>query len=38
MKIELVACIWMFVYAMIFELPEIAKNRIWDFSGQTCVS
>ena len=26
MKIERVTCIWMFVYAMNFELPEIAKK------------
>ena len=29
MKIEHVTCIWMFVYAMIFELPEMAKK--WSF-------
>ena len=29
MKIEPVACIWMFVYAMNFELPEITKK--WSF-------
>ena len=28
----------MFVSAMIFELPEMAKNEILDFSGPTCVS
>ena len=38
MKIEWVACIWMFVYAMIFKLPEMAKNEILDFSGPTCLS
>ena len=38
MKIERVTCIWMFVYVMIFELPEMAKNKILDFSGPTCVS
>ena len=26
MKIERVTCIWMFVYAMNFELPEITKK------------
>ena len=26
MKIERVTCIWMFVYAMNFKLPEIAKK------------
>ena len=25
-------------YAMIFELPEVAKNEILDFSRPTCVS
>ena len=29
MKIEPVTCIWMFVYAMNFELPEMAKK--WSF-------
>ena len=29
MKIERLTCIWMFVYAMIFELPEMAK--MWSF-------
>ena len=29
MKIERVTCIWMFVYAMNFELPEMAKK--WSF-------
>ena len=29
MKIEGVTCIWMFVYAMIFELPEMAQK--WSF-------
>ena len=29
MKIERVTCIWMFVYAMIFELPEMAQK--WSF-------
>ena len=38
MKIEHVTCIWMFVYAMIFELPEMAKSEILDFSGPTCVN
>ena len=38
MKIEPVTCISMFVYAMIFELPEMAKNEILNFSGPTCVS
>ena len=28
----------MFVYAIIFELPEMAKNEILDFSGPTSVS
>ena len=37
MKIERVTYIWMFVYAMIFELPEM-KNETLDFSGPTCVS
>ena len=27
MKIERVTCIRVFVYAMIFELPEMAKNE-----------
>ena len=36
MKIECMTCIKM--YAMIFELPEMAKNEIWDFSGPTSVS
>ena len=38
MKIEHVTCIWMFVYAMIFELPEMAKTEILHFSGPTFVS
>ena len=29
MKIEHVTCIWMFVYALNFELPEMAKK--WSF-------
>ena len=29
MKIERVTCIWMFVHAMIFELPEIEQK--WSF-------
>ena len=29
MKIEPVTCVWMFVYARNFELPEIAKK--WSF-------
>ena len=29
MKIERVTCIWMFVYAMIFKLPEMAQK--WSF-------
>ena len=29
MKIEPVTCIWMFVYAMNFELPEMSKK--WSF-------
>ena len=29
MKIERMTCIWMFVYAMIFDLPEMAKK--WSF-------
>ena len=33
-----VSCIWMFLYAIIFELPEMAKIEILDFSGPTCVS
>ena len=28
----------MFVYAMNFELPEMAKNKVLDFSGPTCLS
>ena len=32
MKIERVTHIW------IFEQPEMAKNKILDFSGPTCVS
>ena len=28
----------MFVYAMIFELPEMAKTEILNFSVPTCVS
>ena len=28
----------MFVYAMIFELPEMAKSEILDFEGPTCVN
>ena len=28
----------MFVYAMNFELPEMAKNENLDFSGPTCLS
>ena len=31
-------CIWMFVYVMNSELPEMAKNEILDFSGPTFVS
>ena len=31
MKIECLTCIWLFVYAMIFEPPEMAKNKILDF-------
>ena len=27
----------MFAYARIFDLPEMAKNEILDFSGSTCV-
>ena len=38
MKIERVTCIWMFVYAMIFELPEMAKDDILDFSGPIYVN
>ena len=38
MKIENVTCIWMFVYGMIFKLPEMAKNEVLGFSGPTCVS
>ena len=38
MKIEHLTCLWMFVYAMIFEFPEMAKNVILDFSGPTCAS
>ena len=35
MKIERVTCIyWKFVYAMIFELQDVAKNEILDFSGK----
>ena len=37
MKIERVTCICMFVYAMNFEPPEMAKNKILDFSGPTFV-
>ena len=33
-KIELVTCIWMFVYAMIFELPEMEKMKFWTFQAQ----
>ena len=29
MKIERVTCIWIFVYVMIFELPEMAQK--WNF-------
>ena len=38
MKIERVTCIWMFAYAMIFELPEMAKNEVWTFQAHpVCV-
>ena len=33
MKIEPVTYIWMFVYAMNFELPEMSKKWTLDFSG-----
>ena len=33
MKIEPVSCIWMCVWAMNFELPEMEKNEVFDFSG-----
>ena len=38
MKIERVTCICMFVYAMNFALPEMAKSEVLDFSGPTCLS
>ena len=31
MKIECVTCIWMFVYAINFELPEMAKKLSFGF-------
>ena len=31
MKIKYVTCIGMFVYAMNFELPEMAKKRSFEF-------
>ena len=35
MKIEPVTCIWMFVYAMNFELPEMDKKvKFWTFQAQ----
>ena len=34
MKIERVTCIWMFVYTIIFELPEMAKIKFWTFQAQ----
>ena len=33
LKIERLTYIWMFMYVMIFKLPEMAKNEILDFSG-----
>ena len=38
MKIEPITCILMYVYAMNFELPEMAKSEVLDFSGPTCQS
>ena len=34
MKIEPVTHIWMFVYAINFELPEMAKKKLWTFRAQ----
>ena len=34
MKIEPVTYIWMFVYAMNFELPEDQKVMFWTFQAQ----
>ena len=34
MKIEPVTYIWMFVYAMNFELPEDQKVKFWTFQAQ----
>ena len=38
MKIEPVTYILMVVYAINFELPEIAKSEVLHFSGPTCLS
>ena len=38
MKIERVTRIWMFVHEMIFELPEMAKSEVLDFSGPIYLS
>ena len=38
MKIEPVACIRMFLREMNFDLPRMAKNSVFQFSGLTCVS
>ena len=38
MKIDLVTCIWMFVYAINFSAPRNEKKLIFDFSGPSCVS
>ena len=37
-KIEPVTYISMFVYVMNFELPEMTKSEVLDFSGVTCLS